>query len=401
MLGQILGGRYAIERLLGEGAMGSVFEARHTGTGRRVAIKVITADLARNPAALARFEVEAKAAGTIDSEHVVAVLDAGLDEARGAPFMVMEALEGEDLDALLARAGALLPENAVRIALQALEGLEKAHARGIVHRDIKPSNIYLHDRGGGALTVKLLDFGVAKIMNSGRPKLTRTGAIIGSPLYMSPEQARSRGQLDHRTDLWSLGVVLYEMLAGRTPLHDIDALGELILAICSRPVPPLREQAPWVEPALAEAVERAIRMEPEERYPGAREMAAALSPFLKGASPELTKAMLARAGAPLSTGPQTIPIPGRPDAHAAHAAHEPAPTPAAHAPTRRTRPIQPRTRPIQPRTRPLPPCALPLPPRTHPPRTHPPRTRPPRTRPLPRTGRCPESPCSPAPRRHP
>ncbi|WP_437585753.1 serine/threonine-protein kinase [Sorangium sp. So ce1000] len=302
MIGQKLGGKYTIDRLIGEGGMGAVYEGHHAGTGRRVAVKVITGDIAKNPKLARRFEVEAQAAATIASDHVVQVFDVGHDEC-GAPFMVMEHLAGEDVAGLLARVSALAPEAAVKIAVQACLGLVSAHARGIVHRDVKPGNLFLCARDGGGITVKLLDFGIAKITGeaSAGAKLTRSGAIVGSPIYMSPEQARTVHNIDHRTDLWSLGVVLYEMLAGHAPHHDTEALGALILAICSRPVPPLRSAAPWVDPRLAAAVERALVIDPAGRYQSAGEMATVLRTFLPGGSAELTADMLVpadRRGAP-------------------------------------------------------------------------------------------------------
>jgi eukaryotic-like serine/threonine-protein kinase len=305
MIGETLGGKYTVERLLGEGGMGAVFEARHASTGRRVAVKVITGDIARNPKLVQRFEVEVKAAGRIESEHVVAVIDVGHD-ARGAPFLVMEHLAGGDLDELLARTGPLSPEAAVKIAMQACFGLAEAHRRGIVHRDVKPGNIFLCARDGGKTQVKLVDFGVAKLAEEagGGAKLTRTGAILGSPLYMSPEQARTTG-LDHRTDLWSLGVVLYEMLAGRPPYGDIEGLGELILLICTRPGPPLRSFAPWVDPALAQVVERALAIDAGQRFQTALEMAEALRSFSSGGSTELLTSMLV----PARSGPVVMPAP--------------------------------------------------------------------------------------------
>jgi serine/threonine protein kinase len=296
VVGRTLGGKYTLDRLLGQGGMGAVYEGRHAATGRRVAVKVVTGDIARNPKLAQRFELEARAAGTIDSEHVVQVLDVGHDE-HGAPFMVMERLAGEDVESLLARTGALAPEAAVTIAVQGLLGLSRAHARGIVHRDVKPGNLFLHAGDGGRITVKLLDFGIAKVTGevSAGVKLTRTGAILGSPLYMSPEQARTVHRLDQRTDLWSMGVVLYEMLAGRAPHHDIEALGELILAVCSRPVPPLRSVAPWVDPWLAAAVERALVIDPAGRYQSADEMAETLRAFLPGRSNAISAELLVSA----------------------------------------------------------------------------------------------------------
>ncbi len=280
--------------------MGAVYEARHTGTGRRVAVKVVTGPLATDPDLVSRFEREARAAGAIESEHIVQVLDVGQDGPSSPPYLAMEYLVGEDLADVLDRLGPVPPDTALRIGVQACLGLEKAHAAGIVHRDVKPANLFLSRRESGEIVVKLLDFGIAKV-NEGevRPErrsraLTRTGAILGSPLYMSPEQSRSRGPIDHRTDLWSLGVVLYEALAGRTPFEHVTSMGDFIVSVCTVPSTPIREHAPWVDPMLAQAVERAIAIDPAGRYQSAAEMREALSVFLpSGAS--LQTPMLVRA----------------------------------------------------------------------------------------------------------
>src|SRR4051812_22439069 len=166
--------------------MGAVYEGRHTGTGRRVAIKVITGELAKNPDLVARFEIEARAAGAIESEHIAQVLDVGVDEAQGAPFLAMELLEGEDLHHLFGRLGAIPTDLALRIGVQACLGLEKAHAQGIVHRDIKPANLFLSERDAGELRVKVLDFGIAKVTTTAleatttKGPLTRMGTFLGS-----------------------------------------------------------------------------------------------------------------------------------------------------------------------------------------------------------------------------
>src|SRR5580692_6019136 len=187
--GQTSIGKYTIVRKLGEGGMGEVYEGRHSGTGRRVAIKVITGMHSRNESLIQRFELEARAAGTIESEHIVAVLDVGRDESSGAPFLVMEYLVGEDVQHLCERLGPMAPDLALRVGVQALLGLAKAHAQGIVHRDIKPANLFLTERDGGERCVKVLDFGIAKAsseFDSGEKKrpITRTGSFVGSPLYM-------------------------------------------------------------------------------------------------------------------------------------------------------------------------------------------------------------------------
>ncbi|WP_437276693.1 cytochrome c peroxidase [Sorangium sp. So ce375] len=267
--------RYVILGLLGEGGMGAVYEARHLGTGRRVAVKVITSKLAQDEAVMARFEREARAAGAIDSEHIASVLDSGRDRATGLPFLVMELLNGEDVDQMLRRLGPLPPELAVCIVAQACMGLIKAHDARVLHRDIKPANLFLARRDGGEYAVKLLDFGVAKIQDDSfeqQKELTATSNLIGSPIYMSPEQARNLRDVDGRTDVWSLGIVLFKMLAGRTPYRNSRGLGELIVAICSTPAPPIQSLAPWVPYEVAEIVQRALQIDRNLRFQSAAEM---------------------------------------------------------------------------------------------------------------------------------
>src|SRR5690349_2424948 len=229
-------------RLLGEGGMGAVYEAEHATTGRRLAVKLITIhDSKHRNEAMARFEREARLAGSLDTEHIVQVIDSGEDAGLGMPFMVMELLQGEDVQTLIDRVGPLPPDVAVRIAAQACVGLRQAHQAGIIHRDIKPANLFLAQRDEGRVVVKMLDFGVAKIRMdmgddaSSSGKLTRTGTMVGSPYYMAPEQALGEKDIDFRADIWSLGVVLYTALTGRTPHEEVEALGQIIMAICSKP----------------------------------------------------------------------------------------------------------------------------------------------------------------------
>ncbi|WP_437627944.1 serine/threonine protein kinase [Sorangium sp. So ce1151] len=286
MIGTVIDGKYRISKLLGEGAMGSVYEAEHTATGRRCAIKVISSvDLTRDPKVVHRFQREARAAGAIDTQHITQVLDAGVDRETRLPFLAMEFLAGEDLQHLLLRTGPLSPDVALRIAVHCCLGLMKAHEAGVVHRDIKPHNLFLARRDAGEIIVKLLDFGIAKVKmdqanETEGADLTRTGSLVGSPLYMSPEQAVGQREIDHRTDIWSLGAVLYQALAGRTPYHDIKALGQLILAICSSPVPPLQDFAPWVPPEIAAVVHRCLQQDPSRRFQSAQEMLSAIRPML-------------------------------------------------------------------------------------------------------------------------
>jgi len=286
MLERTIGGKYRVARLLGEGGMGAVYEAIHSGTGRRVALKVITGDESRRgPEVIGRFVREAKAAGAIDTQHIVQVLDFGVDVELGVPFLVMEFLAGEDLDQLVERIGPLAPDLALRIVAQACIGLQKAHDAGVVHRDIKPANLYLARRDAGEVMVKILDFGIAKIKldqlgSSENQALTRTGSVLGSPLYMSPEQAKGLRSIDHRTDVWSLGAVLYQSLTGRTPHHDLETLGQLIIAICSEPPRPIQDFAPWVSRELALVVKRALSIEVQQRFASADEMLAAVKLLL-------------------------------------------------------------------------------------------------------------------------
>jgi len=288
VIGTTIGGKYLVKRQLGAGAMGSVYEAEHTSTGRRTALKVISAgDLTRDQAMLARFEREARAAGAIDTQHITQVLDAGLDEATQLPFLVMEYMAGEDVQHAIKRVGPLPPDLAMRITAQACLGLQKAHDAGVVHRDMKPANLFLAQRDAGEIIVKILDFGIAKVKMDASQEvesagLTKTGSMLGSPLYMSPEQAKGSREIDHRTDIWSLGVVFYQALCGRTPYQHATALGELIISICSEWPPLVQEFAPWVPTEVAAIVHRCLRHNPAERYQSAMEMFQALKQLLPG-----------------------------------------------------------------------------------------------------------------------
>jgi serine/threonine-protein kinase len=280
MIGRTIDGRYTIVRLLGQGAMGAVYEARHAGTNRRVALKVIL-DAGADPGHLARFHREARAVGGVESDHIAQVFDTGTDVESRAPYIAMEYLEGEDLQNLLTRLGPLPVDLALRITYQACLGLAAAHGAGVVHRDIKPANIFLVRRPDGQRVVKLLDFGVAKVApTEENHQLTRTGALMGSPLYMSPEQARGGGGVDARSDLWSLGITLFECLTGRRLNEDATGLGDLLISICTKPAPPTQSFAPWVPAEVGHAVDRALRIDPAERYPTANDFASTLAALL-------------------------------------------------------------------------------------------------------------------------
>jgi serine/threonine-protein kinase len=313
--------------------MGAVYEGRHTGTGRRVAVKVITTELIKAPGLVQRFEVEARAGGGIDSQYIAQVFDTGHDDDTGAPYIVMEYLSGEDLLQLIARIAPVPPDLAMRIIAQACLGLEKAHQAKIIHRDIKPANIYLNEREGDELGIKILDFGVAKIRAEEGQNinvLTRTGSLLGSPLYMSPEQARGDKAIDNRSDVWSLGIVLYEQLCGRTPFHEIEALGSLIIAICSDPPRPIQQLAPWVSPQVATIVHKALALRPSERFQSAHEMYRALKAVLPGGSHAIERTMLvaltseqrAYVAPPMTSGEPVLSSSG-PGAYEDHAAKRP------------------------------------------------------------------------------
>ena len=286
VIGTTIDGKYLVKRQLGAGAMGSVYEAEHTSTGRRVALKLISAgDLTRDSGMVARFQREARAAGAIDTQHITQVLDAGLDEESQLPFLVMEFMAGDDLQNTIKLLGPLPPELAMRIVAQACLGLQKAHDAGVVHRDMKPANLFLAQRDAGEIIVKLLDFGIAKVKMDAAQEvesagLTKTGSMLGSPLYMSPEQAKGQRDIDHRTDIWSLGVVFYQALCGRTPYQDATALGELIIMICSQFPPLVQDHAPWVPQEVAAIVHKCLRHNPAERFQSAMEMFQALKALL-------------------------------------------------------------------------------------------------------------------------
>ncbi|MBI5535807.1 MAG: serine/threonine protein kinase [Deltaproteobacteria bacterium] len=286
MAGRVIAGKYQIVRALGEGGMGAVYEALHTKTGRRVALKVVVSEeLLKHEETLRRFEREARAAGAIETQHIVQVFDAGTDPESGHPFMAMEYLSGEDLQKILERMGPLNHELALRIVTQACIGLHKAHEQGVIHRDIKPANIFLSKRDAGEMVVKILDFGIAKLKmeqltgSGDSHALTQTGSMLGSPLYMSPEQAKGLKTIDHRTDIWSMGAVLYETLAGLPP-HNADTLGMLIFKICTTTPPPIRQVAPWVPEAVASVVHQALQQDPDARFSSVSAMLDAMRPLL-------------------------------------------------------------------------------------------------------------------------
>ena len=272
--------KYTIVRLLGRGGMGAVYEARHARLARRFAIKFLLPQFAANREILRRFENEAKAAGGLEHPNLAAVTDFGRADD-GSPYLVMEFLEGEDCAKLLRRQGRIAAARAANLVVQACRGLAVAHRAAIVHRDLKPENLFVTDAGDGSDLLKVLDFGIAKLRVADASVITGTGATFGTAYYMSPEQARGAGDVDPRTDVWSLGVVLYELLAGRKPFLGEQFL-EVIHQILSFEAPPLATLRPDLPPKLVAVIEQAMKKDIAERLPSVIALGQALSPFAGG-----------------------------------------------------------------------------------------------------------------------
>lgn len=280
--GSVLAGKYRIERQLGEGGMGVVLAAQHTQLEQRVAIKVLRPAALSSPEAVARFLGEARAAARLRSEHAVRVFDVGTLDS-GEPYMVMEHLEGEDLASRVARSGPMPWQQALDAVLQACEAVAEAHSLGIIHRDLKPGNLFLVQRPDGSGRIKVLDFGISKMSGaeSSGGAVTRTGTLMGSPLYMSPEQMRSSKQVDARSDIWSIGALFYELLSGSPPFE-----GESLPQVCTRvlegQMEPLERRVPGVPPLLSQAIQRCLEKDPERRFPDLADFARALAPLATG-----------------------------------------------------------------------------------------------------------------------
>jgi serine/threonine-protein kinase len=279
--GEVIDGKYQIEKMLGEGGMGAVAKAIHLLRRAPVALKFMAPSVVSVPGAVERFLNEGVAASQIDSDNVVHIFDVG-KLANGSPYLVMEYMEGHDLAEVLAREGkpGLDPTRSIYFIVQALRGLQVAHDAGIIHRDMKPSNCFVVNKEGEADFVKLLDFGISKVGAGKSASLTQTNSALGTPLYMSPEQARSPRDVDLRSDLYSVGVILYELLSGRTPFNsESGEFTEILFKLFTTEPPPLRSFRPDISPALAAAVHKALARDPNDRYATARDFAVALEEF--------------------------------------------------------------------------------------------------------------------------
>jgi serine/threonine-protein kinase len=276
--GQLIADKYRLERVIGRGAMGTVWQAVHLGLEENVAVKLVALSYSQSREARQRFRVEATAAARLRSRFAVQVYDTGETED-GIPYMAMERLEGETLEKRLLRDGALPLVDAVRITSQVARGLSRAHALGIVHRDLKPANIFLarsEDDESGQIA-KVLDFGIAKMIDANEStSTTRTGTVLGTPQFMSPEQVRGLKTLDHRADLYSLGAVTFNMLTGHLAFEG-EAFGDLLLAICTKPLPRILDLQPGLPAGLDSWFQLACARDPDNRFQTADELAEALA----------------------------------------------------------------------------------------------------------------------------
>ncbi|MBZ0236189.1 MAG: serine/threonine protein kinase [Deltaproteobacteria bacterium] len=271
--GTVIAQKYWVERVLGEGGMGVVMAATHLQLGQRVALKFLRPEAMKDAETVERFLREARAVVRLRSEHVCRVLDVGSEN--GAPFIVMEHLEGHDLATLVRQGGAMRVPLAADHVVQACLGLAEAHAAGIVHRDLKPSNLFLTRRPEGTALVKVMDFGIAKAHGRMDARLTDSAAIMGSPSYMAPEQLKSARDVDARADVWSLGVVLFELITARRPF-DADSIAEIAAKVTLDPPAPLPLTLPR---GFAELVLRCLEKDPARRFPSVGALAQALAPY--------------------------------------------------------------------------------------------------------------------------
>jgi serine/threonine protein kinase len=285
--GDIIADKYRVDGQLGEGGMAVIFAAHHLLLDKPIAVKLLSPDLPRLPQIIERFLTEARAAARVDSPNVARVMDVGV-LVNGLPYMVMERLDGCDLEELLTLEKRLSIGDAVDYVLQALQGLAHAHTLGVVHRDLKPANLFLAHQADGTAIIKILDFGIARVDKTTR--VTQQGQAVGSPTYMSPEHIRNDEVVDHRTDIWAMGVVLYELLTGQPPIEE-DGVGETLAAVLSKKAAPPRTLRPEIPPALDAAIMKCLEHDPAQRWSDVAKLAQAIAPFGTGACAALPAAI--------------------------------------------------------------------------------------------------------------
>jgi hypothetical protein len=318
--GQILDGKYRIVRLIGEGGMGAVFEGENTRIQRRVAIKVVHAAYAADTAVMARFQREAQAAGRIGNDHILEVLDLGA-LPDGSQYMVLEFLDGEPLSARIERLGRLTPKELAPLVVQMLKGLGAAHGAGIFHRDLKPDNLFiLKEKAGRADFVKIIDFGISKFqpLSGDAMNMTSTGAVMGTPYYMSPEQASGSRAVDARSDLYSMGVILYECVTGHVPF-DGDTFNQLMFKIVLSDAPSPVDAVPDLDPAFASIIMKAMVKDVGQRFQTAEEFSKAVTAWVESGAavasvPPLDASQTAAQGAArnaFASASGEIPLPSR------------------------------------------------------------------------------------------
>jgi serine/threonine protein kinase len=266
-IGTVLGDAYEIIRPIGIGGMGAIYEAAQIRTRKRVAIKMMSKELAAHPEALARFRREVKVTTELAHPHIIDVLDFGT-APEGQPYLVMEYLDGEDLEQRLERVGRLQPRTAAEVVTQLASALAVAHQEGVVHRDLKPGNVFLLRVPGDAVFVKVVDFGISKVLKAATTKLTMARQVVGTPEFMSPEQAAGRVDwVDHRSDQWALACLAWHMVSGRLPFWQPEVADILTQVIQGEPTPLDAEHAGFISPAIDKVLRRALSKRREDRFP--------------------------------------------------------------------------------------------------------------------------------------